>query len=216
LKAEIVKIFTIKKTFDLKSKDMILKKYNEILNEITKKIWDIKNRYQNNNNINNKEINKKNKMLNQDFWVSLHNTIKNKKVLIPFLVNKSKNDISFINITDFAYQGKFSDDLIINIDTNINKLSNYYIILGKTKKSIDNKMFLTLNNFFIEKMKTITSETLIRKNIFSLLTDTIIYNKYTEKILSKSSVYKNFLEKYTQFKPHIISHNQIEKILFTI
>jgi hypothetical protein len=216
LKAEVVKIFTIKKTFDLKSKDIILKKYDELLREITKKIWDIKNRYQNNNNINNKEINKKNKMLNQDFWVSLHNTIKNKKVLIPFLVNKSKTDISFINITDLAYQGKFSDDLIINIDTNINKLSNYYIILGKTKKSIDNKMFLTLNNFFIEKMKTITSETLIRKNIFSLLTDTIIYNKYTEKILSKSTVYKNILEKYTQFKPHIISHNQIEKILFTI
>jgi hypothetical protein len=173
--------------------------------------------------INSKPINL---TLNSSYWISFKSKILNKKLLIPIL-NTKKSEIIFIDLIEFAINGKYSNDLIFVVPKKINEnyitgelMNNCIILFGKTITDIKKNKFITLKSDFLDKIKLINDVELIRKNLFKLLTDIILFNKYVVEISSSLEIYsifKTFIkDKSNNFNKLIISHIQVKKIAESI
>jgi hypothetical protein len=215
--SEICKYIIRDQSLPINIRKNLLENINKYSKQAVEKILNMQKRYKENVII--KNINKpKNKTLNSSFWNSLKNKILNKKLLIPIL-NTTKSKIIFIDLIEFGINGKYSDDLIFSIPKTFNKdelMKNCIILLGKTIKDIKQYKLLSIKSDYIDKIKLITDQQLIRKNLFNLLNNILIYNKYSIEI-SKSLELYNLFKTLIKTEPNnfnrlIISHTQIKKI----
>ena len=152
------------------------------------------------------------------FWESLKSKIQNKKLLIPVL---NKSNIIFIDIIDYALRGKYGNDLILNFSNkNITENSNYIILFGKSLTEIKNNKLRIIKSEFMDKIKLINDSQIIRKNLFTLLNNSLIYNQYSREITSSFKLFdlfKTFIKnKPSNFNKLIVSHIQIKNILDSI
>lgn len=152
------------------------------------------------------------------FWESLKSKIQNKKLLVPVL---NKSNIIFVDIIDFALRGKYANDLILNISNkNITENLNCIILFGKSLSEIKNNKLRVIKSEFMDKIKLINDSQIIRKNLFTLLNNSIVYNQYSSEIPSSFKLvdlFKTFIKnKPNNFNKLIVSHTQIKQIVDSV
>lgn len=152
------------------------------------------------------------------FWESLKSKIQNKKLLVPVL---NKSNIIFVDIIDFALRGKYANDLILNISNkNITENSNCIILFGKSLSEIKNNKLRVIKSEFMDKIKLINDSQIIRKNLFTLLNNSLIYNQYSSEIPSSFKLFdlfKTYIKnKPSNFNKLIVSHIQIKNIVDSV
>ena len=193
-------------------------KFKTYSSKVFDKITSMKQKYKENKIIKS-NINKPvNAFTTVQFWESLKSKIQNKKLLIPVL---NKSNIIFIDIIDFALRGKYANDLILNFsNTNITENSNYIILFGKSLSEIKNNKLRIIKSEFMDKIKLINDSQIIRKNLFTLLNNTLIYNQYSIEVPSSIKLYslfKTFIKnKPSNFNKLIVSHIQIKNIVDSV
>lgn len=193
-------------------------KFKTYSSTVFDKITSMKQKYKENKIIKS-NINKPvNAFTTVPFWESLKNKIQNKKLLIPVL---NKSNIIFIDLIDYALRGKYANDLILNFSNkNITENSNFIILLGKSLTEIKNNKLRVIKSEFMDKIKLINDSQIIRKNLFTLLNNSLIYNQYSSEITSSFKLFdlfKTFIKnKPSNFNKLIVSHIQIKNILDSV
>ncbi len=193
-------------------------KFKTYSSKVFDKITDMKQKYKENKIIKS-NINKPvNAFTTVPFWESLKSKIQNKKLLIPVL---NKSNIIFIDIIDYALRGKYGNDLILNFSNkNITENSNYIILFGKSLTEIKNNKLRIIKSEFMDKIKLINDSQIIRKNLFTLLNNSLIYNQYSSEITSSFKLFdlfKTFIKnKPSNFNKLIVSHIQIKNIVDSV
>lgn len=193
-------------------------KFKTYSSTVFDKITSMKQKYKENKIIKSNVNKPVNAFTTVQFWESLKIKIQNKKLLIPIL---NKSNIIFIDIIDYTLRGKYGNDLILNFSNkNITENSNYIILFGKSLTEIKNNKLRVIKSEFMDKIKLINDSQIIRKNLFTLLNNSLIYNQYSSEITSSFKLFdlfKTFIKnKPSNFNKLIVSHIQIKNILDSI
>ena len=193
-------------------------KFKTYSSTVFDKITSMKQKYKENKIIKSNVNKPVNAFTTVQFWESLKSKIQNKKLLIPIL---NKSNIIYIDIIDYALRGKYANDLILNFSNkNITENSNYIILFGKSLTEIKNNKLRIIKSEFMDKIKLINDSQIIRKNLFTLLNNTLIYNQYSIEVQSSIKLYslfKAFIKnKPSNFNKLIVSHIQIKNIVDSV